>query len=323
MNNRITEILGIKFPIVQGPMSWMTDAKFVAAVSNAGGLGILGPNAGLIKAPKTNEELLSTMRAEVRKTKALTDKPFGMPIILSYDLSTMDSLVDLIIEEGVPVALINQLDGIDYSPFMAKLKQAGVKTIFRALNPTPENAREAEKLGADIIVATGFDEGGTVPAQVIGTFSIVPQIADAVSVPVMAAGGIADVRGVRASFALGAEGVFVGTVLLPTLENRMAESVKQQIVDSNAQDLLLFRTMPAYYRSLPTKLAYELVEMDNNGATREQLAEAQKGGYGMRLGMLEEGRADEGYISVGNGITYIKAIRSVKDVVEDLMQDFV
>ncbi|ABR74887.1 nitronate monooxygenase [Actinobacillus succinogenes] len=320
--NRITDILGIKFPLVQGPMSWMTDAKFVAAVSNAGGLGILGPNAGLQKAPKTTESLLDTFRTEIRKTKALTDKPFGAPVILSYDFSTIDLLVDLLIEERVPVALINGIDGYDYVPMMAKFKAAGIKTIFRAHTPTVENARYAEQIGADILVATGFDEGGTVPGQVIGTFSIVPQMADAVSIPVMAAGGIADVRGVRASFALGAEGVFVGSVLLPTLENRMHENVKQMIVDSTAQDLLLFRTQPAYYRSLPTKLAHKLVEMDEHGASRDELAQAQTGGYGMRQGMLL-GDLENGYISVGNGITYIHEIRSVKEVVGELMQDFI
>lgn len=301
----------------------MTDARFVAAVSNAGGLGILGPNAGLMKAPKSDEELIETMRNEVRKTKALTDKPFGLPTILTTNLSAMERVVDMIIEEQVAVALINQLDGVDYLPIVQKFKKAGIKMIFRALNPTPENAREAERLGADIVVATGFDEGGTVPDKVIGTFSIVPQIADAVNIPVMAAGGIADVRGVRAAFALGAEGVFVGTVLLPTLECRMAESVKQRIVDSTAQDLLLFRTEPAYYRTLPTELGRKLITLDEGGATRAELAQAQMGGYGMRLGMLEEGRAEEGYISVGNGITYIKSIRSVKEVIEDLMQDFI
>ncbi|MFB6349160.1 NAD(P)H-dependent flavin oxidoreductase [Moraxella sp. ZJ142] len=320
--NRVTEILGIKFPLVQGPMSWMTDAKFVAAVSNAGGLGILGPNAGLQNAPKTTEELIRTFREEIRKTKALTDKPFGAPVILSYDFSTIDLIVDLLIEEQVPVALLNGIDGYDYKPMMAKFKAAGIKTLFRPLTPTVQNARYAEEIGADIFVATGFDEGGTVPEKVIGTFSIVPQMADAVSIPVLAAGGIADVRGVRASFALGAEGVFVGSVLLPTEENRMHDSVKQMLVDSTAQDLLLFRTLPAYYRSLPTQLAHKLVEMDANGASREALAEAQTGGYGMRQGMLL-GDLEKGYISVGNGITYIHAIRPVKEVVEDLMQDFV
>lgn len=321
--NRVTEILGIKYPIVQGPMSWMTDATIVAAISEAGGMGILGPNAGLHRAPKTTEELISSMRAEIRKVKALTSKPFGLPTILSHDLTITGAVVDLIIEEGVPVALINYLEGVDFEGHMARLKAAGVKTIFRALTPTVENAQHSERLGADILVATGFDEGGTVPERVIGTFSIVPQMVDAVSIPVLAAGGVADIRGVRAALALGAEGVFAGTVFLPTIESRMAESVKQRIVDSTAQDLLLFRTLPAYYRSLPTKLAQELVAMDARGESREKLAEAQKGGYGMRLGMLEEGRADEGYISVGNGISYIKSIRSVKEVIEDLMQDFV
>lgn len=320
--NRITQILGIKYPLVQGPMSWMTDATFVAAISNAGALGFLGPNAGLLKAPKSTDELINTMRQEIQKTKALTSKPFGCPIVLSYDLSSIPAMVDLLIEEQVAVALINQIDDVDMSEAMAKLKAHGIKLIARALNPTPENAREAERLGADIIVATGFDEGGTLPGNVIGTFSIVPLIADAVSVPVMAAGGITDVRGVRASFALGAEGVFAGTAFLATQESRMAESVKQRLVQSTALDLHLFRTQPYYYRSIPTNLSTQLMEMDAGGASREALGEAQKGGYGMRLGMLEEGRANEGYITVGNGVSFIHSIPTVATLVEELMQDF-
>lgn len=127
--SRITDILGIKFPLVQGPMSWLTDAKFVAAVSNAGGLGILGPNAGLQKAPKTTEDLLRIFREEIRKTKALTDKPFGASVILSYDFSTIDLLVDLLIEEQVPVALINGIDGYDYKLMIKNLKQQAQKTF--------------------------------------------------------------------------------------------------------------------------------------------------------------------------------------------------
>ncbi|MFD1244259.1 NAD(P)H-dependent flavin oxidoreductase [Paralysiella testudinis] len=320
--NRITKILGIRYPIVQGPMSWLTDARFVAAVSNAGGLGILGPHAGLMKSAKTRHDIIEAMRNEIRKTKALTDKPFSMPVIVSHDFSLIGDMVDLIIEEALPIAFINGIDGFDYAPMMAKFKAAGVKILFRSATPTVGNARHAEQLGVDVLVATGFDEGGTVPERVIGTFSIVPQIVDAVDIPVMAAGGIADVRGVRASFALGAEGVFAGSVFLPTIENRTAENVKQMIVNSSAQDLLLYRTQPAYYRSLPTALAHKLVEMDAQGASRDELLAASKGGYGMRVAMLE-GRVDEGYISVGNGISYIHEIRSVKDVVEDLMQDFV
>ena len=193
-----------------------------------------------MKAPKTTEELLTTFRAEIRKTKSLTNKPFGMPVVVSYDFSTIDLMVDLLIEEEeqVPIALINGIEGYDYQPMMAKFKSAGTKTIFRPTTPTIENARYAEEIGADIFVATGFDEGGTVPENVIGTFSIVPQIADAINIPMLAAGGIADIRTVRASFALGAEGVFAGTVFLATQENRMHPQVKQMLIDYSAQDFI-------------------------------------------------------------------------------------
>jgi len=146
-------------------------------------------------------------------------------------------------------------------------------------------------------------------------------IVDAVTIPVMAAGGIGDVRGVRAAFALGAEGVFAGSVFIPTKENPSAENVKQMIVDATAEDLLLFRTLPAYYRSLPTKLAHKIAEMDKQGASREETAKMMGGTSGMRIGMLE-GNTDEGYISTGTGITPIKEIRTVKEVIDTLMQDF-
>lgn len=262
------------------------------------------------------------MREEIQKVKALTDKPFGVPTILSNDLETVPKVVNLLIEEKVPVVLINGLDGYDYRPMLEKFKAHHIKTIFRPHTPTVENARYAQEIGADIFVATGFDEGGMVPDRVIGTFSIVPQMVDAVDIPVMAAGGIADVRGVRAAFALGAEGVFVRSVLLATIENRMHLDVKKMLVESSAQDLILFRTLPAYYRSLPTQLAWQLKALDESGASREALAQAQTGGYGMRLGMLG-GDLEKGYISVGNGVTYIHSIRSVKETIDDLMQDFI
>lgn len=146
-------------------------------------------------------------------------------------------------------------------------------------------------------------------------------IVDAINTPVMAAGGIGDVRGVRAAFALGAEGVFAGSVFIPTKENPAAENVKQMIVDATAEDLLMFRTLPAYYRSLPTKFANKLVEMDKQGVSREEIAKMMRGSIGMRIGMLE-GNTDDGYISIGTGITPIKEIRTVKEVVDTLMQDF-
>ena len=318
MNNRVCEILNIEKPIIQGPMSWITNAEFVAAVSNAGGLGFLGPNAGQVDTTRSPEISTERMRTEIQKIKALTNKPFGIPVLINSDLAYTWPLIETIIEEKVPVVLVNGL--LDERIFKP-LKENNRKIVYRPLTPTIQDAKAAEEFGVDVYVATGFDEGGTVPEQIIGTFSIVPMIADAINIPVMAAGGIGDVRGVRAAFALGAEGVFAGSVFIPTKENPAAENVKQMIVEATAEDLVLFRTIPAYYRSLPTKLADKLVEMDEQGASREETAKTMVGSIGMRIGMLE-GNTDEGYISVGTGITPIKEIRTVKEIVDTLMQDF-
>ncbi|MDR6111198.1 NAD(P)H-dependent flavin oxidoreductase YrpB (nitropropane dioxygenase family) [Paenibacillus sp. SORGH_AS338] len=296
-------------------------AEFVAAVSNAGGLGFLAATAGQVdRTPNRSPELTAErLRTEIQKTKTLTEKPFGTVIIGGSDLNYMWRMIETVIEEKVPVVLVNGLPGLPYEKIFKPLKDNNIKIVYRPLTPTIKDAKAAEALGIDIYVATGFDEGGTVPERVIGTFSIVPMIADAINIPVMAAGGIGDVRGVRAAFALGAEGVFAGSVFIPTKENPAAENVKQMIVDATAEDLLMFRTLPAYYRSLPTKLANKLVEMDNQGASREETSKFLFDG--MRIGMLE-GNTDDGYISVGTGITPIKEIITVKEVVDNLMQDF-
>lgn len=206
-NNRIAQILNIKHPIVQAPMSWLTDAHLVASVANAGGLGFLAPHAGQTTNPVSNQDVLDRMRAEIRKVKALTDKPFGVPFMLSYDLSLIPLMVDLLIEEQVPVVLDNGwLDEAIYT----KLKQAGIKIICRLGNPNLPDALKAQKLGADILVLTGFDEGGTLPMKEIGSFNVLAEFVGKVDLPMMLAGGIADKKAVQTAFMLGAEGVWVG-----------------------------------------------------------------------------------------------------------------
>jgi enoyl-[acyl-carrier protein] reductase II len=321
VDNRVAKLLGIKYPIIQGAMSWVTNAELVAAVSNAGGLGMLGPHAGHNTNPNSFEEIVDRLRKEIRKVKLLTDKPFAVPVVLSNDLSTIATIAELLIEEGVKVVLVNGIDNYDFEPLIKRLKDNHIKIVYRALNPSTEDARYAEKIGVDILVATGFDEGGTVPDKIIGTFSIIPMIADAVSIPVMAAGGIADVRGVRAAFALGAEGVFAGTVFIATTESPAAENVKQLLVEHTASDLLIFRTNPAYYRSIPTPYSRELLAMDERGQTRDEIANKMYSEQGLKVGMLD-GDLDNGYITVGNGVSYVKDIRFVREVVDDLMQDF-
>lgn len=321
-NNRICQILGIEKPVIQGPLSWLTDARLVAAVSNAGGLGVLGPNAGLTAetAVSTPQETAEKMREEIRKTKQLTEKPFGVNLIPTPDNDIWTPpILQVIKEEGVrAVVYTGYGEGAIIPALFRELKEAGIVIIYRDINPTPANTLLAENEGADIIVATGFDEGGTLPATALGTFSVVPLIADAVkNIPVLAAGGITDRRTATAAHALGAEGVFAGSVFISTEESRVPQSVKNKIVDANGLDLLLFRTLPDFYRSLPGKLAEHLVSMDKAGASNEELGSVMGGLRGLRIGMLE-GNTDEGYISLGTGIGNIRRVKRVAEVVNDL-----
>lgn len=319
MQNRICQILGCEKPIVQGPLSWLTDAKLVAAVSEAGGLGVLGPHAGQTSSPQNPEEATERMRQQIQEVRRLTDKPFGINLIFPDSPRWTEPLVELVKRERVPVVVYTGYgDTAIDERVIQELKACGTKIIYRDLNPTPENARRAEEAGVDIIVATGFDEGGTLPGRAIGTLTIVPIIVDAVkSVPVMAAGGIADVRTAKAAFALGAEGVFAGTYFLATEESPMHPEVKQRVLDATAYDLLLFRTIPDYYRSLSGELANELSQMDKLGKSNEEIGERMGGAKGLRYGMIENDQK-RGYISLGLGVTQIKSIRSVKEAIDAL-----
>lgn len=321
-NHSVGRILGIEKNVIQGPLSWLTDARLVAAVSNAGGLGVLGPNAGLTAetAVSTPEATAEKMREEIRKTKQLTEKPFGVNLIptAENDIWT-PAILEVVKEEAVHAVVYTGYGEGSLKPALFdELKTAGIKIIYRDINPSPKNTRLAEAAGADIIVATGFDEGGTLPGVALGTFSIVPLIADAVkNIPVLAAGGITDNRTARAAHALGAQGVFAGSVFISTLESRVPQSVKDKIIAADGLDMRLFRTLPDYYRSLPGKLADKLVALDKSGASREELAKVMGGLRGLRLGMLE-GNTDEGYISLGTGIGSIRSVKSVAEVVAEL-----
>ena len=194
------------------------------------------------------------------------------------------------------------------------MKAHGVTVVYRQISITPDIARKAEKAGADIIVATGMDEGGTLPGHNIGTFSIVPLIVDSVKIPVMAAGGITDRRTFNAAFALGAEGVFCGTLFLSSKEARTAQNVKEMMLKTNATDMDFFRTLPYYYRSIPTPLSQKMVQMDKELKTREEISKEFKGMRNMKFGMLD-GQVDIGYVSVGLGVSMIHSIRPCKEII--------
>jgi enoyl-[acyl-carrier protein] reductase II len=320
MTNRIAETLGIQFPIIQAPMLWLTDAKLVAAVSNAGGLGVLGINAGQNSVTRSIDETIARMREQIKAVKALTDRPFGLSFSPTGqpDDPFAEPMFNLMIEEQVPVAVITSMGPV-VDNYFKRLHDHQIKIVYRNLTPTVENTRATEAAGADVIVATGFDEGGTIPEKVIGTFAAVPMIADAVqhNTPIMAAGGITDARTAKAAFALGAEGLYVGTAFLMAQESPMAENIKQQVLAANADDLLLYRTQPAYYRSLPGELPNKLAAMDQAGATKDKIAQTSKNSEGMRQGMLF-GDLTQGFASFGLGISQIHAIEPAAAIVKRL-----
>jgi enoyl-[acyl-carrier protein] reductase II len=321
--NRVCQILKIEKPVIQAPMFWLTDAQLVASVSEAGGLGVLGPHAGQNSLPKDDVEKAERMRNEIKKVKELTSKPFGINIFHSGQNpdKQLELMLKVVYEEKVPVAIVVHLGPDAAEDIITELKAHGVTVVFRHISITPELAQKAEKAGADIIVATGMDEGGTLPSHNIGTFSIVPLIVDSVKVPVMAAGGITDRRTFNASFALGAEGVFCGTLFLAAKEARTAQNVKDMMLKANATDIDFFRTTPYYYRSIPTPLSQKLVKMDNELKTREEIANEMHPMRNMKFGMLD-GQVDVGYISVGLGVSMIRSIRTSKEIIDDMTQDF-
>jgi len=323
MDNRVTEILGIRYPIVQAPMSWLTNAELVAAVSNAGGLGVLAANAGQDSITPSIQETVERMRKEIRKVKKLTSKPFGLNILLAKDMTYSGPMIELAIEESVPAMAAVSVDDTDYSETIERLKQYGIKIMLRPTIPTIESAKKAEKSGVDIFVATGFDSGGLAPDSQIGTFSILPLIADNIkSIPILAAGGIGDVRSVRAAFALGAEGVYAGTTFMTTKENPLALNLKEKMLHHTAEDLHLFRSTVGILRSIPTALTTELVEMNKNGASLMEVAKKMTDKKSEKSGVIS-GDAENDFINAGSAVSLAKEIRPAKELIDDLMQDFI
>lgn len=313
--NRVAKILGIKYPIIQAPMLWLTDARLVSAVSNAGGLGVLGPSAGQTGPSSSKEESRKRVADEIAKTKSLTDKPFGINILTPlpgernlHTERTLEEAIKADVKVYVTVGDVNK-------EYFEQIHKAGGIVLHRPLNPTVEAAKEAEASGADLLVATGFDEGGVLPHSEWGTFTVVPVIADSVSIPVIAAGGIVDRRGVKAAFDLGAEGVYLGTRFLVTKESPMAESAKKLVIDSGYKDL---RFVVPDQRSIATETAQRLSDsLKANPAEDNYPAFKKSGGnlVGMRLG-----RTDEGTVSTNTAIDLIKDEPSVEELVQRLME---
>lgn len=319
--NRVTKILGIKYPIVQAPLSWITSAELVAAVSNVGGLGTLGPNAGQTTVSDTPSETAERLKSEIIKTRQLTDKPFGVNYLITHDDKIdafSEAILKVLIEENVKIIVAV---GDANAKKIRELKDLGFTVIFRELTPSVAGAKAAEEGGADILGATGFDAGGFTPKNPIGTMTIVPLFVDAVKIPVLAVGGIVDRRTVNAAFALGAEGVYLGTRFIASLESPVSNITKQNIIKYNTEDLVLYPTTYSYNRASPNELALELKRMEGAGATNQEIDQKMYAHGGLRTGMLE-GNTTMGIDTYSNSIGLIKDIKSCREIVEDLMMDF-
>lgn len=323
--NRVSKLLNIKYPFVQGSMNWLTSARFVAAVSNAGGLGILGPNAGQSTVTRDAIENAERMRQEIRKTRALTDQPFAVQYIMGVPgLANpfSEGILRVLQEEKVQDIMVLGIGKIYEAEQVKTLKDMGFTILFRGLTPTVESARAVEAAGADIYIATGYDEGGALPENPVGTMVIVPLISDALEIPVLAAGGIVDNRTVKAAMILGAEGVYVGTALLVAEEAPLSMAAKQDILRAHLQDLIVYRSVPTQWRVTPHKLGLKLLELDREGLPGKDINEQMLEGGDIRSGMLL-GNLENGIVSVSNSVDYLKEIRPVKAIIEEMMQGVV
>jgi len=228
MRTRFTELLGIRYPIVQASMAWITDAVLAAAVSEAGGLGTIGPNAGCTTVTADVGETGERLRDQIRRCKELTDRPFAVNFVVGvvgWDRDYSDRCLEVGIEEGVPVAVVSQGSPQVYTP---RLKEAGVKVIH--VGSTVRHVQKAEEAGVDAVIVSGTEGGGHSGFDQMTTLCLVPQATDAVKIPVIAGGGIVDARGLVAALALGADGVYMGTRFMATEECPTHPNVKQAIL---------------------------------------------------------------------------------------------
>jgi NAD(P)H-dependent flavin oxidoreductase YrpB (nitropropane dioxygenase family) len=315
--NRICELLSIKYPIIQAPMSWISDAVLAASVSEAGGLGVLGPNAGAQTVTSDVRETAERLREQIRKTKSLTKKPFGVNIMcFEQDNLFSDACVKVILEEGIAAGC---LCGDHPERYVKQLKNAGIKLMLR---PLPVNsvevARKAEQLGIDAIAAVGYEGGGHLGLDTTPTFVLVPRIARAVKIPVLAGGGIVDGRGMLAAMILGAEGVYMGTRFIATNECPAHSTYKQAITNATDNGTAVFTGRVAICRAFKTPLVERFIEMEKAGtATAEENAKLHR--HNSRPWIT--GKWDEAVFPCSAAVGLIKQVTSSADVIQGMVKE--
>jgi len=300
IKTRICDLLNIQYPIIQGGMAWVATAELAAAVSNAGGLGIIG--AG--NAPA------DVIKKEIDKIRTLTDKPYGVNIMLLSPF--VDEIMDLVYEEKVPVITTGAGNPGKYIP---KMKERGIKVI--PVIPSVALAKKMEQVGADAVIAEGTEAGGHIGE--LTTMVLVPQVVDAVKIPVIAAGGIGDGRGLMAALSLGAEGVQLGTVFVCSEECTVHENYKQAIVKAGDRGTVVTgRSTGHPVRIIKNKLYREFDKLEKSGASAEEI---EKLGVGRLRMAVVDGDIDMGSVMAGQISGLVKEIKPVKEIINAIIAE--
>ena len=300
MQTEVTRLLGIEYPIIQGGMAWVAEYHLASAVSNAGGLGLIGAAS----APG------EWVREQIREAKKLTDRPFGVNIMLMSPYA--DEVARIVAEEGVKVVTTGAGNPEKY---MKMWKEAGVKVI--PVVASVAMAKRMERCGADAVVAEGCEAGGHIGENT--TMALVPQIVDAVKLPVIAAGGIADGRGIAAAFMLGAKGVQMGTHFVVTKESQVHENYKDRIISAKDIDSRVTgRTTGHPVRALRNDMTKKYIELENKGASFEELENLTLGG--LRKAVVE-GDVKNGSVMAGQIAGMVKEKLSCKELIDKLVSE--
>ncbi|CAM3018301.1 nitronate monooxygenase family protein [Paenibacillus sediminis] len=308
MNTRITELLNIEKPIIQGGLAYLAYADLTAAVSNAGGLGQV--TALSLPTPEA-------LREEIRRTRTLTDKPFGVNFAFGMHGMGYEPFAQVAIEENVPVISIT---GGNPAPMFELLKGTSIKTLV--LVAGVRQAQKAEQLGADGVIVVGQEGGGHLGRDDLGTIVLTPRVVDSVSIPVVASGGIADGRGLAAALALGAEGIEMGTRFIATKECvEASDYYKQLIVQGSEMDTVVVkRSIGAPARVLHNDYADEILKVEQKTPTYEALKSYISGEVNRRL--VHEGQPD-GFAFAGQVIGLIEDVPTVSELMERIMEQYV
>ena len=318
-HSRIATLAGIRYPIIQASMVWLNSAELAAAVSNAGGLGVLGPNAGQRTITHDGEEAAERMREEIRKTRALTDKPFAVNALLpiaGLELSTKYAapLFRVLIEENVRLVITSGDRTEEGDRQIRRFKDEGFTVIHRDLSPTVESALHAESLGVDALIVTGHEAGGHLSEHRISTLALVPQVVAAVDIPVIAAGGIIDRKGVKAALGMGAEGGYMGTRFIAVTESPASLKTKQLLINTRSEDLIELKTPVGTMKAVPT-------DHDVAQGETDLVKIGQRYIGGIKRAMLD-GDIANGFTTVSEAAGGIHTIKTAKEVIDDIAGAF-